>query len=101
MKLGAKRGELVQLMQKFMPRNRIGIFQNEHTDPHHWKLNLCFGAFCNVWVHLEPFRYCTKLSAKRTALVQLLQKFVPQEIFCNKRTQSTPLNPKLMFWCIL
>ena len=31
MKLGAKRGELVQLMQKFVPRSHIGIFRNEHT----------------------------------------------------------------------
>jgi len=26
---------------------------------------------------LEPFRYCTKLAAKRAKLVQLMQKFVP------------------------
>ena len=31
MKLGAKRGELVQLMQKFMPRSLIGIFRNGRT----------------------------------------------------------------------
>ena len=31
-----------------------------------------------MWVHLEPFCYCTKLAAKRTKLVQLMQKFVPQ-----------------------
>src|SRR6185436_353949 len=30
-KLGAKWVELVQLMQKFFPRNRIGIFRNERT----------------------------------------------------------------------
>ena len=28
-------------------------------------------------MHLEPFRYCTKLAAKRAKLVQLMQKFVP------------------------
>ena len=28
--------------------------------------------------HLEPFRYCTKLAAKRAKLVQLMQKFVPR-----------------------
>ena len=27
-KLGAKRGEMVQLMQKFVPRSRVGIFDN-------------------------------------------------------------------------
>jgi len=31
MKLGAKRDELVQLMQKFVPRSHIGIFSNGRT----------------------------------------------------------------------
>ena len=31
LKLGAKRDELVQLMQKFLPRSRIVIFGNERT----------------------------------------------------------------------
>ena len=31
MKLGAKWGELVQLVQKFVPRSHIGIFRNECT----------------------------------------------------------------------
>ena len=31
MKLGAKRPELVQLMQKFVPRSRVRIFHNERT----------------------------------------------------------------------
>ena len=31
MKLDAKQGELVQLMQKFLPRSRIGIFLYERT----------------------------------------------------------------------
>ena len=30
-KLGAKQAELEQLMQKFVPRSRIGIFRNERT----------------------------------------------------------------------
>jgi len=41
-----------------------------------------------------------KLGAKRDELVQ---KFVPRGrigIIRNERTQSTPLDPKLMFWCI-
>ena len=32
-----------------------------------------------------------------------MQKFVPRSrigIFRNERTQSTPLDPKLMFWCV-
>jgi len=31
MKLGAKWRELVQLIQKFVPRSHIGIFRNEPT----------------------------------------------------------------------
>jgi len=41
-----------------------------------------------------------KLGGKRAELVQ---KFVPRsrvEIFHNERTQSTPFDPKLSFWCI-
>ena len=64
---------------------------------------LMFGAFHRVWVHLGPFRYCMKLGAKWAELVQLMQKFVPQSrvgSFHNERIQSTPLDPKLLFYCI-
>ena len=76
-KLGAKRVELVQLMQKFMPWCRIRIFRNEHTQstPLDPKL-LC--ASRSVWSHLAMFHYYTKLGAKRVELVQLMQKFVPR-----------------------
>ena len=73
------------------------------TDPHHWTLNSCFGAFLSVWEHMEPFRYCTKLAAKRAKLVQLMQKFRPRcliKFFCNERSRSTLLDPKIMFWCV-
>ena len=62
-----------------------------------------FWCIFSVWVHLEPFYYCTKLAAKRTKLVQLMQNSVPSclvRTFCNKCSRSTPLDPKLMFWCI-
>jgi len=81
----------------------LEYFTVNTPDPHHWTLNTCFGAFLPVWVHLEPFRYYTKLEAKRDILVQLMQQFVPWcfvRIFHNERNQSTPLDPKLMFWCI-
>ena len=51
-------------------------------------------------MHSVPFGCLTKLGAKRDELVQ---KFVPRSrvgIFLNERTLSTPLNPKLTFWCI-
>ena len=56
-KLGAKQAELVQLMQKFVPRSHIGITRNNAPDPTHWTLNSCFGTFHSVWVHLELFLY--------------------------------------------
>ena len=97
-KLGAKRTELVQ---KFVPRSRIGIFATNASYPTHWTVNLCFGAFATIWVHSGPFGCLTKLGAKRAELVQ---KFVPRSrvgFFRNERTRSTPLDPKLTFWCVL
>ena len=49
------------------------------------------------------FCYYTELGAKCVELVQLMQKFEPRTcigIFGNERTRSTPLDPKLMFWCV-
>ena len=96
-KLGAKRAELVQ---KFVPRSRVGIFRTNTFDPPLWTLNSCFGVFHTIWVHLGSFGCLTKLGAKRAELVQ---KFVPRSrvrIFRNERTQSTPLDPKLIF-CVI
>ena len=72
-------------------------------DPHNWILSSHFQAFLSVFVHLGPFRYHTKLKAKRAKLVQLIQKLVQQylvRIFRNERSRSTSLDPKLMFWCV-
>ena len=55
----------------------LEFFATNAPDPHHWNLNSCFGAFLSIWVHLEPFHYCTKQRAKRAKMVQLMQKFVP------------------------
>ena len=93
----------MQLEHKVVPWSRTGIFRNEHTDPPNWTLNSCFGAFRSILVHLAMFRYYTKLCAKWVELVQLMHKFVPWSptgIFYNKRTRSTPLDPKLMFLCV-
>ena len=51
-------------------------------------------------MHSGPFGCLTKLGAKQAELVQ---KFMPRScvgIFRNKRTRSTPLVIKLMFWCV-
>jgi len=73
-------------------------------DPPHGTLNLCFGVFHTVWVHLGPFRRLTKLGSKRAELVRLMQKLVPRchfGIFRNERTRSTPFIPSLTFCCVL
>jgi len=81
----------------------LKIFTTNAPDPHHWTLNSFFGAFLSVWVHLEPFRNCTKLGAKWANLVQLMQEFVPQSLIRisrNGHSWSTQLDPKLMFSCV-
>ena len=96
-KLGEKQAELVQ---KFVPRSRVGIFHNKHTQSTPCDPKLTFWCVRTIWGHSEPFGYLTKLSAKRAELVQ---KFVPRsrvKIFCNEGTRATPLDPKLMFWYI-
>ena len=81
--LGAKRAELVQ---KFVPRSRVGIFRNKQTrstpsDPKLtlWCVSYHLDAFGTVWLPYE-------LGVKRAELVQ---KFVPRSrvgIFLNERT---------------
>ena len=101
-KLDAKRAKLVQLMQKFVPRCLVRIFCNVPIRT--------IGPLTNVLVRffpfrciLEQFRYCTKLGAKRAKLVQLMQKFMQRclvRIFRNEHSRSTPLDTKLIFWCV-
>ena len=95
--LGAKRAEQVQ---KFVPRSRVRIFCKERTRSTPLDLKLMFWgvsyylrAFGTVWL-------LTELGAKRAEQVE---KFVLRSrvgIFHNEHTRSTPLDPKLMFWCV-
>ena len=104
MKLSPKRVELVQLMHKFVPQSRIVIFRKERTRSTPLEPNSCSIAFCSVSVHLAMFHYYTELGAKWVELVQLMKKFVPQNrirVSHNERTRSTPLDAKLMNWCVL
>ena len=90
-------------MQNFVPRSRVGIFRNERTQSNPLDRKSIFYAFRSVWVHLQSFRNCIKLGAKRGELVQLMQKFVPRGhvgIFRNERTKSNPLDPMIMFWFV-
>ena len=96
-KLGAKRSELVE---KFVPRNRVGFFRNERTRSTPCDPKLTFWCVRTIWVHLGLFGCLTKLGVKRAELVQ---KLVPRSrvgIFRNKRTRSTPFGPKLTFWSV-
>ena len=93
-KLGAKRAEL---LQKFVPRSRVGFFRNERIGSTPLDPKLTFGVFYTIWVHSGPFGCLTKLGAKRAELVQ---KFVPRShvgIFLNEHIRSTPLHRKLTF----
>ena len=96
-KLGVKRAELVQ---KFVPRSRVVIFRNEHTrsipvDPKLMFLCILFylGTLRTVWLRYETRSKTGRTSAKVRARSRV-------GIFCNECTRSTPLDPKLMFWCV-
>ena len=97
-KLCAKRAELVQ---KFVPRSRVGIFHNKRTRSIPVDPKLMFGcvlfylgALRTVWVCYETRCKTGRTSAKVRARSRIA-------IFCNKCTRSTPLDPKLMFCCVL
>ena len=97
MKLGAKRAELVQ---KFMPRSRLGIFHNERIrttplDPKltFWCVSYYLVAFGTVWLPYEMRCKTGRTSAKVRAMNL-------RRNFRNECTRSTPLDPKLMFWCV-
>ena len=76
MKLGAKRAELEQLMQKSRREVASEFLVPNAPDPPHWTVNSFFGVFRSVWVHFDLFRYCTKLDAKWAEIVELMHKFV-------------------------
>jgi len=97
-KLGVKRAELVP---KFVPRCRVRIFRNEHirsfpVDPKlmFWCVSYYLGAFGTVWLPYETRCKTGRISAKVRARSRV-------GIFHNECTRSTPLDPKLKFWCVL
>ena len=94
-KLGTKRFEQVQ---KFVARRRVGVFRYERTrstplDPKH--------MFWIVSYHLCAFGIIrSKLGAKHSELVQKFVRRGRFGVFNDERTQSTPLDTNLMFWCV-
>src|SRR6185369_12720765 len=96
-KLGAKQAELVQ---KFVPRSRVGIFHNECTrstplDPKltFWSVSHYLGAFGTV---LLPYK--TRCKTGRTSAK--VRETNSHLTFRNERTRSTPLDPIMTFWCV-
>ena len=86
---------------KFVPPCCVRIFCNERTrsTPFGPKLTfLCisyhWGAFRTIWLSYE-----TRLKTGRTSAKVRATK--SRWNFCNERTRSNPLDPKLMLWCIL
>ena len=81
-KLGAKRDELVQ---KFVPRSRVGIFSNERTRSTPLDPKLMFSSIRTIWVHFGPFRCLTNIGAKRAELVQMFMPRSRVGIFHDER----------------
>ena len=83
-----------------MLRSRVGIFLNERTQSTSLDSKLMFWCISYYLGAFGPFGCLIKLGAKRAELVQ---KFMPRscvESFRDESTRSTPLDPKLMFWCV-
>ena len=96
-KLGAKQ---VELVQKFVPRSRVGFFRNEVSRSNPCDPKPTFWCVRTIYVHSGLF------GALRNSMQNGPNKWksscheVASEFFCNKSTRSTPLYPKLKFWCV-
>ena len=96
--LGAKRAELVQ---KFVPRSRVRFFHNKRTrsipvDPElmFWCVLFYLGAFGTVWLPYE-----TRCKTRRTSAKVCATK--SRRNFSQRMHPIIPVDPKLMFWCVL
>ena len=85
---------------KFVPRSCAGIFRNERIrstplDPKltFWCVLFYMGAFGTVWLPYENRCKTGRTSAKVRATKS-------RRNFLHERTQSIPLDPKLLFWCV-
>ena len=86
---------------KVRATRHVGIIRNEHTrstplDPKltFWCVSYYLGAFGYVWLPYEC--WCkTGLTSAKVRATRSRRSF-----FYNERTRSTPLDPKLTFWCV-
>ena len=95
--LGSKRAELVQ---KFVPRSRVGIFHNKGTrsSPLYskmmfWCISNYLGAFGTVWLYYENRSKKGRISAKVRATKS-------RRNFSQRTYRVHPIRPKHMFWCV-
>ena len=96
-KLDAKRAAVVQ---KFVPRNRVGIFRNERIqstplDPNmmFWCVSYYLGVFGTVCLSYKTRGKTGRTSAKVRATKS-------SWIFLRRTHPIHPIGPKLMFWCV-
>ena len=96
-KLGVKRAKLVQ---KFVPRRRVGIFRNECTRSTLYDAKLTFwcvpynlGALAIVWLAYETPWKTGRTSAKVRATKS-------RRNFSQRTHLIHPIGAKLMFWCV-
>src|SRR6185295_12427729 len=92
-----KRAELVQ---KFVPQSRVGIFHNERTrsnprDPKlkFWCISYYLSAFGTIWLAYETRWKTSRTSAKVCATKS-------HRNFLQRTHPIHPFDPKLTFWCI-
>ena len=85
MKLGAKRAEMVKLMESFVSQSRVGVFRNERTrftplDPKlmFWFVFYYLGPFATVWLPYKTRRKTGKNWCKTSC------HEVPSEFFASK-----------------
>ena len=88
-------------MQKFVPRSRVGIFRNERSRSNplnhkltFWCVSYCLGAFGTVWLPYETRCKTGRTGAKVHATKSLRN-------FSQRMHPIIPVEPKLMFWCVL
>jgi hypothetical protein len=89
-----------KLVQKFMPRSRVGIFRSERTQSTPLDSKLMFRCVLYYLDAFGPFGCLTKLNAK---WAELVQKYMPRSrvvSFRIKNTRLSPLGPKFIFWCV-
>ena len=78
----------------------LEFFETNAPDTPHLTQNSYICEFHTILLQLGLFGWLAKHDGK---WAELVRKFVPRSrigTFRNERTRSTPLDPKLTFWCV-